>query len=294
MIKFYKRLQDVDGQMEISSLVGMSDEYKGKGIGTIINTEFPKGVAVCFDGEAKPFGFAVINLESGREMMVENMFVLEDKEEGYKELYSFIKEFAISEKQDKISVYPDKENQKLVDFYQKNGFKLASYQEGEGAYLFMTKFTEKKYMRIAQLISYLESQAKGTNVMSYARSERSRRENSFIKKAEKALQFNVSQYLETPEFIASAMLYEEMCGKGLKLLDLKKAVVLKKTQPQYFEEFKKTCPVSVKHFEKWLEECLKVFEAKELEKTDKVAKADRERKANAKLCVGTQISLDVE
>ena len=294
MIKFYKKLQDVDGQREISSLVSSCPEYEGKGIGTVLHGELTKGVAVCFDEENKPYGFVVLNLESGRELMVENMFAIEYNEEAYKELYSFIKDFATTGKKDKISVYPDKENEKLVDFYQKNGFKIASYQEGEGAYLFMTKMTERKYGKIAELISYLEKQAKSTKVMSYARSERQRRENSFIRKAEKELQFNVSQYLDTPEFIASAILYEEMSANGMKLLDLKKAVLFKKTQPEYYQTLQKACPVSFKHFEKWLGDCLNVFEAKELEKTDKIAKADRERKAYAKTCVGTQISLDIE
>lgn len=294
MIKFYKRLKDVEMQREISSLVGKSQEYEGKGIGTIINSETPRGVAVCFDGGNQPYGFAVINLESGKEMMVESLFVLDGKDEGYKELYSFIKEYAKAEKKDKISVYPDKENEKLVDFYQKNGFKFASYQEGEGAYQFMTKIADAKIVKIAQLISYLEKQAKGANVASYARNERRKRENAFIRKAEKELQFNVSQYLETPEFIASAMFYEEMNANGLKLLDLKKAVVFKRTQPQYYETFQKVCPVACKHFEKWMGDCLKVFEAKELDRTDKIAKADRERKAYAKKCVGKQIYFDIE
>ena len=294
MIKFYKKLQEVDGQREISSLVGSCDEYKGKGIGTIINGELKKGVAVCFDEENKPYGFVVLNLEDGRELMVENMFVVNGKEDGYKELYSFVKEFAKNEKKVKISVYPDKEDTMLVDLYQKDGFKFASFQEGEGAYVFMTKFVDKKYAKIAQLISYFEKQAKGTNVMSYVRKERAKRENALIRKAEKELQFNVTQYFETPEFIASAMLYEEMNANGMKFLDLKKAVVFKNTQPKYYESFKKACPVSCKHFEKWLEEGLKVFEAKELERTDKIAKADRERKAYAKTCLGTQISLDIE
>lgn len=292
MIKFYTRLNEVDNVREVSSLIGQSDEYEGKGIGTIINTEYPKGVAVCFDENNTPCGFAVLNMEEGKELIVETVFAAEQKEKTLKELFTYIKEFAIAGKKDKISVYPYKEDEKLIELYQKSGFKFASYREGD--YLFMTKFVDKKYSRIAEVISYLEKQAKGTNVMTYARNERKRRENAFIKKAEKALGFNVSQYLETPQFIASAMFYEEMNANKIKMIELKKAVVFKNTQPQYWEKMKDACPVSFKHFEKWAEDCVKVFDAKELNQNDLIAKAERNRAACAKNCTGTQIPLDID
>lgn len=294
MIKFYTRLNEVDNVREVSSLIGRSDEYKGKGIGSIINTEFPKGVAVCFDENNLPCGFAVLNLEEGKELIVENVFMLEKNECVLKKLYSFINEFALSKKKDKLSAYPYKEDDNMIEFYQKNGFKFASMGLGDGDYLFMTKFVDKKYTRIAEIISYLEGQAKGTCVMTYARNERKRRENAFIKNAERALGFNVSQYLETPQFIASATFYEEMNAKKMKMLDLKKAVIFRNTQPQYWEKMKDACPVSFKHFERWAEDCVKIFEAKELNRTDKITKSEIKRIASAKNCIGVQIPLDID
>ena len=277
MIKFYTKLRDVEKPREISSLIGRSDEYTGKGIGTIINTPTPKGVAVYFDEEGTPCGFIAINLEDDREFVIETMYADKGKEECYKELYYYASDLADRKGYKKISAYPDSNDDKLIEFYQDVKLMFAKPQNN-GDYIFMTKFVDKKYNRIGQILNYLEAKAKGTNVLSYSTEERRKRENSFVRNAEKTLKFDVMRYIDSPLFIASAMLYEEMSARGKRFIDLKKAVAFKDTQPKYYADLKKSCSRSFGLFEKWIVDGEKALEAKEIHKNHLVANEQRNKK----------------